>query len=100
MRMNRHEGWKEFVADHLLPIEVGLPETVTHSEHRFRLLLEAGQVVISGSQFSLEELTPVQWSGLYRFAQVFFREFESYSPETLFPAFRREVCRRGDRFPR
>jgi hypothetical protein len=101
MGMNRHDAWEKFADDHRpLLIETGLPDTVTRSEHRFRELLEAGQIVIFESRFSLEELTPAQWLVLYQFARVFFREFESYAPENLFPAFRSEVSRRGDKFPR
>jgi hypothetical protein len=99
--MSRHSAWKSFADNHrLLLVETGLPDFITRSEHRYRELLEAGQVVTSGSQPSLEELTPPQWSALYQFTHVFFTEFESYSPETLFPAFQREVLRRGDKFPR
>jgi hypothetical protein len=99
--VSRHDGWKKFAENHRpLLIEAGLPESVTRPEHRYRELLEAGQVVISGTWFSLEELNPTQWLALSQFTRVFFREFESYDPEALFPSFRDEVLRRGDKFPR
>ena len=101
MGRNRHDTWKLFCEMHReLLAGTGLPTTVTHSEHRLRELLEVGQVVVSQARLSLEELTPNGWLALYQFAVVFFREFESYAPEDLFPAFRCEAERRGDKFPR
>jgi hypothetical protein len=43
---------------------------------------------------SLAQLPAEQWAALEQFATVFFREYESYAPFDLFPAFRREVDRR------
>jgi hypothetical protein len=101
MRRNRHDTWKLFCEKYReLLARTGLPTSVTHSERRFRDLLEAGQVVVSEARISLAELAPERWAALYQFAAVFFREFESYAPEDLFPAFRDEVLRRGDEFPR
>ena len=101
MLRNRHDTWKLFCEDHRdILAATGLPAAVIRAEHRFRDLLEAGHVAIRGAQTSLGELTADQWSALYQFAKVFFREFESFAPEDLFPAFRREVQRRGDVFPR
>jgi hypothetical protein len=101
MRRNRHDTWKLFCDNHQeLLAGSGLPASVTHSEQRFRDLLEAGQAVVGQARFSLGELTPAGWSALYQFAATFFREFESYAPEDLFAAFRREAQRRGDTFPR
>jgi hypothetical protein len=101
MRRNRHDTWLRFCEvcrDWLT--ETGLPQQVTHSEQRFRDLLEAGRVVVSGAEFSLGALTPDGWAAFYQFTAVFFREFESYAPEDLFPAFRNEAEQRGDKFPR
>ena len=88
------EGHRELLAG------AGLPAAVTHSEGRFRDLLEAGQVAVAGEQFALGLLTPAGWSALYRFAAVFFREFGSCAPGDLFAAFRREALCRGGEFPR
>src|SRR5262245_58699275 len=101
MRRNRHDTWKLFCEKHRELLDgTGLPVSVTHSESRFRELLEAGQVVVSQARFSLGQLTPSGWPHLHQFAAVFLREFESYAPEDLFPAFRDEVTKRGDKFPR
>jgi hypothetical protein len=101
MLRNRHDTWKLFCEQHRdLLAATGLPTAVTHSEHRFRDLLEVGQVVVSQVPVSLGELTPPEWSALYQFTAVFFREFASYAPEHRFPAFRHEVLRRGEQFPR
>jgi hypothetical protein len=101
MFRNRHDTWQLFCQGRReILAQTGLPTGVTHSEQRFRDLLEAGQAVGSEARVSLADLTPPQWVALYRFVAMFFREFESYAPEDLFPAFRREVQRRGDQFPR
>jgi hypothetical protein len=100
MRLNRHDAWMQFSEKYRdLLAGTGLPATVIRSEQLFRELLEMGHVTVSGTQFSLEELITTSWSALYQFAAVFFREFESYAPEDLFPAFRCEALRRGDKFP-
>ena|SRR5437764_13087319 len=101
MLRNRHDTWKLFCEQHreLLP-GTGLPPSLTDSETRFQDLLDLGEVVVSGNRFTIVELTPSAWSALYRFAALFFREFESYAPEDRFLGFRREVERRGDEFPR
>src|SRR6516165_10114162 len=92
MPRNRHDTWRLFCEAHReLLTQTGLPTSVTHSEHRFRDLLEAGQVFVSEARISLGELTPAGWAALYQFTAVFFREFESYAPEGLFPAFRCEA---------
>ncbi len=101
MIRNRHDTWKLFCEMHRdLLTRTGLPPYVTHSEPRFRDLLEAGYVVVSKGQVSLGDLAPGNWAAVYEFAAVFFREFESYAPDDLFPAFRGEVMRRGETFPR
>ncbi len=101
MRSNRHDIWSVFCETYNeVPALTGLPVTVTHSEQRFRDLMEAGEVVVKEARISLGDLTPPQWAALYQFAAVFFREFESFAPENLFPAFRREAEQRGDKFPR
>jgi hypothetical protein len=101
MRRNRHDTWKQFCEHHQgLLAGTGLPASVTHSEQRFRELLEAGQVVASQARHSLAELTPAGWTALCQFAAGFFREFESYAPDDRFPALRGEAERRGDKFPR
>jgi hypothetical protein len=97
---NRHDTWERFCEAHRDVIEeTGLP-AVIRSEHRFRELLECGRVEAAGVGVSLEGLPAAGWAALYRFAAAFFREFESYDPEGLFPAFRRAVERRGEQFPR
>jgi hypothetical protein len=101
MVRNRHHTWKLFCETHReLLARTGLTSSIVHSEHRFRELLDAGYVVVSKGQASLSDLAPGEWTAVYEFAAVFFREFESYAPEDLFPAFRDEVMRRGDSFPR
>jgi hypothetical protein len=101
MRRNRHDTWKQFCDRHQeLLAGTGLPASVTHSEHRFRELLEVGHVAVSQARHTLAGLTPAGWPALCQFAAGFFREFESYAPEDRFPAFRSEAERRGDQFPR
>ena len=101
MRLNRHDTWQRFTETYQeLLVETGLPKTIVRSEQRFRELLATGQVTHSQSRVSLAELMPTEWSALYSFVAVFFREFESFAPEDLFPVFRDEAQRRGDRFPR
>ena len=101
MRRNRYDTWKAFCEMYREVLaQTGLPTSVICSEQRFRDLLEAGQVFSSNAQISLKELTPTAWSALHQFSSVFFREFESFMPEKLFPAFDQEVQRRGDKFPR
>lgn len=101
MRRNQHDTWRLFCEEHRETLSrTELPMSVTHSEHRFRDLLERGHVVASDAQASLGNLSPTAWIALYQFATVFFRGFESYAPEDLFPAFRCEVQRRGEEFPR
>ena len=101
MRRNRHDTWKLFCEmQREILARTGLPTSLTHSEQRFRDLLETGEAGVSEARFSLADLTPPQWDALYQFAAVFFREFESFAPEDLFPAFRREAQQRGNKFPR
>lgn len=101
MLRNRHDTWKLFCEEHReLLARTRLPQSVTHSEPRFRDWLAEGEGVVSGAQISMTELAPAAWAALYQFSKVFFREFESYAPEDLFPAFRCEAQRRGDTFPR
>jgi hypothetical protein len=101
MLRNRHDTWKLFCETHReLLAWTGLPTSVTHSEHRFRDLLEAGHAAVSEGRISLGDLTATGWAALYQFVAVFFREFESYAPADLFLAFRNEVQQRGDNFPR
>jgi len=100
MRLNRHDTWLNFCEKYsVLLTETGLSRTVTHSEYRFRELLETARVEVSCSQDSLAAINQSEWTALYKFVAVFFREFESFVPEDLFPAFRDEVQRRGNRFP-
>lgn len=101
MRLNRHDTWERFSEKHQdMLARTGLPTTVTRSEQRFRELIEVGRVVVSEAAISLRELTATEWSALFQFTAVFFQEFESYAPEDLFPAFRREIQLRGEEFPR
>jgi hypothetical protein len=78
----------------------GLPRAVTHTEHRFRDLLERGKFTVREGDMSLGQLSEDRWAAFYQFVAAFFREFESFAPEDLFPAFRLEVDARGDKFPR
>ncbi len=101
MLRNRHDTWAEFCGEHReLLAATGLPAGVTHSEHRFRELLERGVAAVGPARATLDALAPAQWAAFHRFATLFFREFESYAPEDLFPAFRSETLRRGTTFPR
>ena len=101
MLRNRHDTWKLFCEmQREILRRTGLPTSLTHSVQRFRDLLEMGEVAVSEARISLADLTPPQWAALYQFAAVFFRVFESFAPEDLFPAFRRETELRGDKFPR
>lgn len=101
MHRNRHDTWKRFCEEHAdLLVQTGLPVTVTRSEHRFRDLLRSGYIYFRDAHVALEELSTKRWAALYRFAGIFFLEFESYAPEGLFPGFRAEVTRRGEVFPR
>ena len=101
MRRNRHDTYKQFCDQHQQVLAAtGLPATVTHSEPRFRELLEAGHVALSQARPSLAELTPDGWAALCQFAAAFFREFESYAPDDRFPGLKGEAERRGDKFPR
>jgi hypothetical protein len=100
MRSNRHDIWCAFCETYKEALtRTGLPVSITHSEQRFRDLMEAGEAVVKEARISLGDLAPPQWAALYQFAAVFFREFESFAPEDLFPAFRREAEQRGDKFP-
>lgn len=100
MLRNRHDTWALFCEAHREQLtQTGLPKAVTHTEHRFRDLLEQGEVAVREIEASLAQLSEDQWAALYQFSSVFFREFESYAPDDLFPAFRREVEARGDTFP-
>jgi hypothetical protein len=94
---NRHDLWLAF-CDHnrALLAEVGLPEAIARSESLFRDLLRGGAATGRGARAALRELSPVQWAALARFATVFFREFESYAPLDLVPAYRLEAERRSD----
>lgn len=101
MLRNRHDTWKLFCEMQRKALgQTGLPTRLIHSEQRFRDLLATGEATLSEARISLGELTQPQWAALYQFAAVYFREFESYAPEDLFPAFRRETEQRGDKFPR
>jgi hypothetical protein len=101
MLRNRHDTWVLFCeARRDMLARTGLSTAVTHTEHRFRDLLEQGRVTSREGEASLGQLSEEQWSAFYQFVAVFFREFESFAPEDLFPAFRREVEARGDKFPR
>jgi hypothetical protein len=93
---NRHDTWQHFCDDHReLLTATGLPAKVARAEQRFRDLLREGRAEDCGVTAALAELTGAQWAALAQFAEVFFREFESYAPLDLFPAFRREAERRG-----
>lgn len=101
MRHNRHDIWAAFCAEHREVLAAtGLPTAVTHNKHRFRDLLEYGRVEAVGGEVALAQLTATEWAALYQFAAAFIRDFESFAPEDLFPAFRREVEARGNKFPR
>ena len=96
---NRHDSWLRFCGLYRdLLADTGLPEAITHSEDRFRDLLRDGSAAGRGVAVALGDLSGEQWAGLEQFAAVFFRECESYAPLELFPAFRREVERRGTGF--
>jgi hypothetical protein len=93
---NRHDGWLRFCSVHEeLLTATGLPNTITHGEHRFRDLLRDGTASGCGVSASLADLSDPQWYALEQFVEVFFHEFQSYAPLELFPAFRREAERRG-----
>jgi hypothetical protein len=101
MLRNRHDTWKLFCElQREILDRTGVPTSLTHSRQRFRDFLETGEAAVSVARISLADLTPPQWAALNQFAAVFFREFESFAPEDLFPAFRRETRKRGDKFPR
>lgn len=101
MTGNRHDIWQAFCETHReLITRTGFPAAVARTGQRFRDLLSEGQTVAPEGGVSLAALTPPQWSALYQFAAVFFREFESFAPADRFPAFRDEAQRRGDTFPR
>jgi hypothetical protein len=96
---NQHDAWARFSGKHhSLLARTGLPLAVTNSEPKFRDLLEHGATTAGRVEASLAELSPAQWDALEEFAVVFFREFESYAPLDLFPAFRQELTRRGSPF--
>jgi hypothetical protein len=96
---NRHDSWLRFCGLHpQLLADTGLPEAITHGEDRFRDLLRDGAASGRGVGASLGDLSTEQWAALERFAAVFFHECESYAPLELFPAFRREIERRGTGF--
>ncbi len=96
---NRHDVWTRFCAEHQsLLAEIGLPVAVTRSEHKFRDLMESGTAKVGQAEVSLTDLGQEQWNALEKFTTVFFREFESYAPLDLFPAFRRELQRRQSSF--
>jgi len=98
---NRHDSWLRFCEMHQSLITgIGLPEAIIRGEDRFRDLLRDGATAGRGVEASLADLSPEQWEALERFTSVFFRECESYAPLDLFPAFRREVERRGTGFRR
>jgi hypothetical protein len=73
----------------------GLPETITHAEHKLRDLLRDGHAEAGTSACALSDLNTKQWTAFESFVETFFRQFESYAPLDLFPEFRREVGRRG-----
>lgn len=92
---NRHDVWLRFCDRHRAVLgAAGLPDAVVRGEDRFRELLRDGSTSVAGLSASLVGLTPVQWSALVRFTEIFFPEFASYAPMDLFPAFRRELERR------
>ena len=96
MGTNRHDGWLKFCSMHDQSLAAtGLPKPITHGAHRFRDLLRDGTAAGLGVSASLTDLSEPEWTALEEFVQVFFREFESYGPLDLFPAFRRETERRG-----
>jgi hypothetical protein len=94
---NRHDTWQQFCADHrALVAKTGLPAKTIHSEQRFRDLLGEGRASTHDGEVALADLSVGQWAALSQFADVFFREFESYAPLDRFPAYRRErECRAG-----
>ncbi len=99
MHRNKHDTWQQFCTLHSAVLaETELPELVTWNEHRFRDLLREGTVASGETNVLLTSLADGQWSALERFATVFFREFESWAPLDLFPAFRRETERRQTGF--
>src|SRR4051812_24921293 len=92
---NRHDTWLAFCAQYQTQLaEVGLSVVFVKNEERFRDILREGSASALGVTLALAELSAEQWDGLARFATAFFREFESFMPLDLFPAFRQEVERR------
>jgi hypothetical protein len=99
MHRNEFDIWRDFCALHAaLLAETGLPEAIRLNEHRFRDLLREGSAKSADGPLLLASLTNSRWSALEQFARAFFHEFESYAPLDLFPAFRRELERRGSGF--
>lgn len=95
--MSRHAAWIEFVGEYrALLAETGLPPIAFRSEGRLRELFTEGSTCnAQGERATLTELDSAQWKALERFAEHFFREFESWAPLDLFRAFSQELQRRG-----
>src|SRR5262245_15970896 len=92
---NRHDLWAAFCHQYRESLAAaGLPEVIARSEPLFRDLLRDGSASGRGAWAALAEVSPQQWAGLAEFVAVFFREFESFAPLDLFPAYRREAERR------
>jgi hypothetical protein len=95
-----HRCWLSFRDKHArLVSETGLPAITFQSETRFRNLLGDGYIrSVSGEDAMLDPLNDSQWSALERFADLYFRDFEScYAGQFL--SFSKEVKRRGSGFP-
>jgi hypothetical protein len=66
---NRHDSWRRFCGLHRdLLAGTGLPEAITHSEDRFRDLLQDGSATRRGVAVALADLPTEQWAALERFA--------------------------------
>ncbi len=96
---NRHDSWLQFCRLEQESLAgTGIPVGIYHSEDRFRDLLRDGAAAGQGAAVALVDLSVEHWAALERFVAVFFREYESYAPLDLFPAFRQEVERRQTDF--
>ena len=96
MRRNQYDTWQKFCKKHeTLLASTGLPAKLTSSEHRFRELLRLGVAGIGGASGTVSELSTPEWLALTAFTTDFFKEFESYAPLDLFPAFRIKAERRA-----
>src|SRR5690242_1713674 len=95
MLKNKHDSWIRFCQQHgQLLYASGVPAEIHQSEQLFRELLYSGSSKTRQAAASLQSLSVDQWSNFEGFVAVFFREFESYEPLALFPAFRLEIQRR------